>query len=94
MHRNDPELVGRGMSENVVTPSRAELIDGYDRVVAAAKDAGATGVTVSGAGPALLAVTERGGQQAVAGAMIDAFDEIDVEARTYQTTIGDGAKIH
>lgn len=94
MHRNDPVLVGRGMSENVVTPSRAELIDGYDTVASAAKDAGATGVTVSGAGPALLAVTERGRQQAVAGAMIDAFDELDVEARTYRTNIGDGAMIY
>jgi len=94
MHRNDPELVGRGMAERVVTPARAELIDGYGRVVDAAKESGATGVTVSGAGPALLAVTERGRQRAVAAAMIDAFAEVDVDARTYRTTIGEGAVVH
>ena len=94
MHRNDPELVGRGMAERVVTPARAELIDGYSRVVDAAKESGATGVTVSGAGPALLAVTERGRQREVAAAMIDAFAEVDVDARTYPTTIGEGAVVH
>lgn len=94
MHRNDPALVGRGMEESIVTPARAKLITGYDEAVAAAKDAGATGVTVSGSGPALLAVTHRGEQRAVASAMIDAFGSLGIDARTYSTTIGDGATIH
>ncbi|MFB6112752.1 MAG: homoserine kinase [Halodesulfurarchaeum sp.] len=94
MHRNDPHLVGRGMEESIVTPARAELIDGYESAVAAAKDAGATGVTVSGAGPALLAVTETGDQRAVAAAMIDGFGRVGVEARTYATTIGNGATVY
>jgi homoserine kinase len=93
MHRDDPDLVGRGMLEEVVTPARADLIDGYDEAVAAANDAGATGVTVSGAGPALLAVTHEGRQRDVAAAMIDAFDSVGVESRTYRTHIGDGATV-
>ncbi|MDR5655797.1 homoserine kinase [Halodesulfurarchaeum sp. HSR-GB] len=94
MHRNDPELIGQGMAESTVTPARAALIDGYERAVEAATAAGATGVTVSGAGPALLAVTHQGDQRAVAGAMVDAFESIDIDARTFSTMIGSGATVH
>ncbi|MFB6109420.1 MAG: homoserine kinase [Halodesulfurarchaeum sp.] len=94
MHREDPELIGEGMQESVVTPARAALIDGYDRAVEGAKDAGATGVTVSGAGPALLAVTRSGDRRAVAAAMVEAFESIDIDARTFTTMIGSGARIH
>jgi homoserine kinase len=82
------------MAESVVTPARAGLIDGYDEAVAAAEQAGATGVTVSGAGPALLAVTHSGDQRAVAAAMVDAFEEQGIQARTFSTMIGSGATIH
>ncbi|MFW5937370.1 MAG: homoserine kinase [Halanaeroarchaeum sp.] len=93
MHRDDPALVGRGMDETVVTPARTELIPGYDSAVAAARAAGATGATVSGAGPAILAVTHRGGQRDVAAAMLDAFEDEGIDARAYTSTIGDGATI-
>jgi homoserine kinase len=94
MHRNDPELIGQGMAESVVTPARAALIDGYEEAVDAATTAGATGVTVSGAGPALLAVTHSGDQRAVAASMVEAFEDQGIEARTFSTMIGSGATIH
>jgi homoserine kinase len=94
MHRDDPELIGAGMEETVVTPARAALIEGYEDAVAAARGAGATGVTVSGAGPALLAVTRSGDRRAVAAAMVEAFEEQGIQARTFSTMIGSGATIH
>ncbi|SDR14817.1 homoserine kinase [Natronobacterium texcoconense] len=94
MARNDPDLVGRGMEDEIVTPERSKLIDGYDRVRDAALEAGATGVTVSGAGPGMLAACYRGDRQAIASAMVDAFDAVGVEARAYQTTVGDGARLY
>ncbi|WP_255192510.1 homoserine kinase [Natronobeatus ordinarius] len=94
MARNDPDLVGRGMSDGIVTPERAALIDGYDAVREAALEVGATGVTVSGAGPTVLAVCHRPDRRAVAGAMVDAFDDVGVESRAYQTAVGDGATLH
>jgi homoserine kinase len=94
MHRDDPELVGRGLEEYVVTPRRSALVDGYDGVKAAAGDAGATGVTISGAGPSVLAVCRERDQRAVAGAMVGAFDDAGVSARAYQTEIGRGATVH
>lgn len=94
MFRNDPELVGRGMEDPIVTPSRARLIDGYDAVRDAALAAGATGVTVSGAGPGIIAACFVNDRLTVASAMIDAFAAAGVSARAYQTRIGDGATVY
>lgn len=93
MARSDPELVGRGMDDPVVTPARAKLIDGYETVREAAFDAGATGVTISGAGPAVLAACREGRRRDVAMAMLDTFDDADIESRVYQTRIGAGATV-
>ena len=94
MHRSDPDLVGRGMDDSVVTPARAKLIDGYDAVRQAAFDAGATGVTISGAGPSVIAACYDTDRRAIASAMVDAFEDQGVESRVYQTRIGDGATFH
>ncbi|SMO32458.1 homoserine kinase [Halorubrum cibi] len=93
MCRSDPALVGAGMSDPVVTPERARLITGYDAVHDAALAAGATGVTVSGAGPAVVAACRQGNRQRIAAAMLDAFAEADIDARAYQTRIGGGATV-
>ena len=94
MARNDPVLVGRGMHDTVVTPARAELITGYDAVHEAAFDEGATGVTISGAGPAVIAACHEGDRADIATAMVDAFDSVDVEARAFQTRVGRGATLY
>lgn len=93
MCRSDPTLVGAGMSDPVVTPERARLITGYDAVHDAALAAGATGVTVSGAGPAVVAACRERDRQAIAAAMLDAFADADIDARAYQTRIGRGATV-
>lgn len=93
MCRDDPEMVGRGMDDEIVTPERASLIEGYDAVHSGAFEAGATGVTVSGAGPSVIAACYQHNQRAVAGAMVDAFEEAGVDCRAYQTRIGAGARV-
>jgi homoserine kinase len=93
MCRDDPDLVGAGMHDTVVTPARAGLIEGYETVCAAALDAGATGATISGAGPGVLAVCRDDDQRQVASAMLDAFETHEVDARAYQTRVGRGARI-
>jgi homoserine kinase len=94
MFRDDPELVGEGMHDSVVTPARAELITGYEGVCEAATAAGATGVTISGAGPAVLAACRERDQRAVAAAMLDAFDDAGVDARAFPTRVGGGAQVY
>jgi len=81
------------MHDTVVTPARAELIDGYEAVREAALDAGATGVTISGAGPTVIAACYENSQRAIASAMLDTFDDHGVDARAYQSAIGRGAEI-
>jgi homoserine kinase len=92
MCQSNPELVGRGMADEVVTPNRASLITGYDDAVAAAEEAGAYGVTVSGSGPSLLAVCSPDRRRAVAAAMVEAFAENGENARAYRTWTGSGAE--
>jgi homoserine kinase len=94
MHRDDPDLVGQGMYDSVVTPARAKLIDGYDDVREAALEAGATGVTISGAGPAVIAVCHGGDRRPVGSAMLDAFETAGIDAKVYTTQIGDGARLY
>ncbi|MFT4945372.1 MAG: homoserine kinase [Halovenus sp.] len=93
MCRDDPDLVGAGMRDSVVTPARAALVEGYDAACTAARDVGATGVTISGSGPGVLAVCRPDTRRVVASAMLDAFDGQGVDARAYQTRVGDGAEI-
>ncbi|MEZ3142583.1 homoserine kinase [Halobaculum sp. MBLA0143] len=93
MCRSDPALVGRGLDDPVVTPARAALVDAYDAVREAATRAGATGVTISGSGPGVLAVTRPTDQRAVASAMVDGFERAGIDARAIQTGVGDGATI-
>jgi len=94
MCRNDPRLVGKGMHDRLVTPARADLISGYDEVREAALAAGATGVTVSGAGPGVLAACYPEDRREIAAAMVDGFAEVGVDSRAYQTKIGGGATLH
>ncbi|WP_336036407.1 homoserine kinase [Halobacterium yunchengense] len=93
MCRSDPVRVGRGLEEHLVTPARADLIEGYHDACEAAREAGATGVTVSGAGPAVLAVCRDRDQRRVASALVDGFDDADVEATAYRSRVGDGARV-
>jgi homoserine kinase len=93
MCRDDPELVGAGMRNSVVTPARAGLIEGYEAVCEAALGAGATGATISGAGPGVLAVCRPGQRRAVASAMLDGFEAHGLDARAYQSRLGAGARI-
>ncbi|MEF8806549.1 homoserine kinase [Natronomonas sp.] len=93
MARDDPDLVGRGMNDGIVTPARAELITGYEEVREAAFEAGATGVTISGAGPTVIAACHDRDRRDIASAMIDTFEAEGIDARAYQTRIGQGATI-
>ena len=93
MCNDDPERVGRGLQEDLVTPARADLIPGYHAACETARDAGATGVTVSGAGPAVLAVCRERDQRGVASALVEGFESEDVDATAYRSRIGDGTAV-
>tara|TARA_B100000029_G_scaffold153985_1_gene149289 strand:+ start:754 stop:1674 length:921 start_codon:yes stop_codon:yes gene_type:complete len=52
---NDSELIGQSVKDVIVEPARKHMIPGFDYVKNNAKRAGALGVTISGAGPSLIA---------------------------------------
>ncbi len=59
IYKKDLALFGRAvMGDAVVTPARKRLIPGFDSVHCAALDAGAVGVSISGAGPSVFALTD------------------------------------
>jgi homoserine kinase len=62
------DLIGYGMDDQIAVPLRKGLIPGYDQAVAAGIEAGAYGVTISGSGSAVVAIsaTERASDVAVA----------------------------
>jgi homoserine kinase len=55
LHRDDLEQFGRSIVDRLVEPVRAELIPGLAEVKEAARDCGALGCSISGAGPSLFA---------------------------------------
>jgi homoserine kinase len=69
----DPDLIDFGMDDRIAVPHRRHLIVGYDAALAAALDAGAYGVTISGAGSALVAIAARADAGPVADAMAAAL---------------------
>ena len=69
----DPDLIDFGMDDRIAVPHRRHLIPGYDAAVAAALNAGAYGVTISGAGSALVAIAARADAGPVSAAMATAL---------------------
>jgi homoserine kinase len=69
------DWIGVGMGDRVHQPYRGSLIAGYEAVRAAALNAGASGVAISGAGPTLLALTLKERSQDVAIAMATAWQQ-------------------
>lgn len=67
------DLIGYGMDDQVAVPLRKGLIPGYDQAVAAGTEAGAYGVTISGSGSAVVAITTAEQTPDVAVAMAHAL---------------------
>lgn len=91
----DIELIGKSMHDSIIEPARAFLIPGYLKVKENALSAGACGVAISGAGPAVIAVVNR--KQAVAAkvaaAMKEGFQFAGCEATAFATKPGKGVSI-
>ncbi|RZM79781.1 homoserine kinase [Leptolyngbya iicbica] len=67
------------IGDRIHEPYRKSLIPGYDAVTQAARDAGAYGVTISGAGPTLLALGSADRAAAIAQAMAQAWQQTGIE---------------
>ncbi len=93
MMNSDIKLIGESMESRVIEEIRSKFIKGYSRVKENAILAGASGVTISGSGPTMIAVCVMNEREAIAKAMIRAFSENNVKSEAFITTIGKGIEI-
>jgi homoserine kinase len=57
--QNNPEIIGSSIKDVIVEPARSPMIPGFNHVKKNALAAGALGVTISGAGPSVIAFAKR-----------------------------------
>ncbi len=80
--KGDFDLLGRAMDDRLHQPYRKHLIKGYDDVVSAAKEAGASAVAISGSGPTLIAFAPDR-HKAIAHEMRQAFAVHEINSRAW-----------
>ena len=76
----DPALLAHALDDVLHVPFRRALVPGYDDVVAAARDAGAWGTTLSGSGSTLIALAPPDRAGDVAAAMAARWDTLGARA--------------
>ena len=90
----DLDLLGRAMADALHQRYRLSLIPGGQQALDAAKEAGAAAVTLSGAGPSLIAFSAQR-DPAIGEAMQHAFKQAGFEARIFSLkTSNHGAEVH
>ncbi|MGD6809713.1 MAG: homoserine kinase [Candidatus Bathyarchaeia archaeon] len=89
----DVDIIGQSMVDDIVEPARASLVPGYSKVKENALNAGALGVTISGAGPAMIAIVNKnkGDTAKVAAAMHEGFLSAGYDSNAFATKPGKGA---
>ncbi|MGD1835174.1 MAG: homoserine kinase [Nitrososphaeraceae archaeon] len=88
------DMIGKGIKDIIVEPLRKQMIPGYDQVKKYALDTGSLAVTISGAGPSIIAFlnTDENTNQ-VKNAMKRGFRENNVDSDIYLCKPSNGAKI-
>jgi homoserine kinase len=80
----DTRLLTNGINDIIVEPARKSLITGYDKVKLNASRSGALAVTVSGAGPSMIAFTNSAKDANKIGhSMEQAFAESKIQSNAY-----------
>jgi homoserine kinase len=74
------ELIGHGMTDNIIEPIRALTVPAYEKLKKYVKEAGAFGFTISGAGPSVIALTDEEHLKDVISAMSKAYKEENIKA--------------
>lgn len=93
--QGDIRMIGTGMEDEIAEPYRQHLIPGYRDVKRMGIEAGAAGVTISGAGPSLVALIDGDNHEPrlVARAMVRAFAQNKVRSTSFVTRPAHGATI-
>ncbi len=84
------DLIAFGMDDQIAVPHRKRLIPGYDEAVEAGQRAGAFGVTISGSGSALVAITPQEKAATVADAMASKLGAMGNQAAALTPEVSPG----
>jgi homoserine kinase len=93
--QGDIPRIGTGMKDQIAEPYRQDLIPGYHDVKRMGLEAGAAGVSISGAGPSLVALVDGDSREPrlVAQAMVRAFAQNNVRSTSFVARPARGARI-
>lgn len=81
--KKDPELIGNSIKDVIVEPARQHMIPGFVKVKENAMKAGALGVTISGAGPSVIAFSKSSADlKKISLAMAKGFTSANTECQT------------
>jgi homoserine kinase len=93
--KGDIQMIGTGMEDEIAEPYRERLIPGFSRVKRAALEAGAAGVSISGAGPSVIAIVDRKNHdpRLIGRVMLRGFAESNVRSTVFVAHPARGATI-
>ena len=81
--KKDVEMIGTSIKDIIIEPARQHLIPGFNQVKKNALHAGALGVTISGAGPSIIAFTSRSSNpKKICSAMEEGFMSAKIKCNT------------
>ena len=94
MVTNDIRLIGESLHDSIVEPARKRMIPALDDIRRMAIQAGAAGVTISGAGPSVVAFADGdANMDKVARAMREGFGAHQTECSTFACRPAGGARV-
>lgn len=92
--KGDVSMIGNSINDIIVEPARKHLIPGFDNVKKFALKAGAMGVTISGAGPSVIAFASRSSNaRKISESMRRGFASAGVDCTTVVCRPSKGASV-
>ena len=92
--KKDSKLIGKSVVDIIVEPARQHLIPGFSKVKKNALNAGALGVTISGAGPSVIAfATSASNLKKISASMTKGFAAVNKKSNTIICKPSKGASV-
>ncbi len=92
--KKDAKMIGKSVKDIIVEPARQHMIPGFVQVKENALDAGALGVTISGAGPAVISfATKSTDSKKICNAMKEGFASAKTKCHTIICKPSKGAAV-
>ena len=80
--KKDSDMISKSIIDVIVEPARKHMIPGFDAVKQNALKSGADGVTISGAGPSIIAFTSKSANlEKIRSAMLRGFKSVDIDSQ-------------